>query len=133
MVYMVTAGSNWRRGSTSRCGTSWGFKMRTLSFGLVVLALGVTSVGSASAQSRSPEFDGDRNGPPPYFTGQPPRPDSGRPANWPPASAPREQQPPPSYRRTGPPPPMSDNDQRGRVMAPRPPLREVGPPPRGPQ
>jgi hypothetical protein len=103
--------------------------MRALSFGLVVLALGVTSVGSASAQSRSQEFDGDRSGPPPYFTGQPPRREPDRPPSWPPAGEPREQQQQqPSYQRAGPPPPMPDNERRTRVI-PQPPAREAGPPP----
>jgi hypothetical protein len=109
--------------------------MRAIWFGLIVLSLEATSVGSASAQSRGPEFDGDRSGPPPYFTGQPPRRETERPPAWPPAGEPRQQQPPPSYHRAGPPPPQPDQEGRTRIIT-RPPVREAGPPPpppRGPQ
>ena len=97
----------------------------------MALALGVTTLDSAAAQSRGSEFDGDRSGPPPYFTGQSPRRDFDRPADWPPADGSREQQSSPPYRRAGPSPPMPD-DRRSRIIT-KPPVREAGPPPRGPQ
>jgi hypothetical protein len=110
--------------------------MRVVAFAFVALALGALTLDTASAQSRGPDYQDDRSGPPRYYTDRPARgpeqefdqppprgaPDdrsrgfeptsASRPRPWPSDYGPDNRGPRPSYRGPERAPPRSSNYQR---------------------